>query len=364
MTEQPPEDSFRAWLSRWGRPAWFLVGIGIVVYFAYQILQPVSVVAISVTVALFLAAVLWSPVEWLTDIGVPRLISSFVVLVLALAAIGGTLFYVVPAIGSSFDNLSEDITAAGDRVRDWLKGDPLNLTDRQIDDTWDAITSQASTSENSDGETENALVGGARAGIEFLGGIFLVMIVAFFVLKDGRRLVDRLVTLVPEEKADDVRTAIRVGRKSLALYMRGIALVGVVDGVAIGVGLWLVGVPLVLPLSILVFFGAFFPVIGAFTSGLVAVAVAFVNGGLLDAAIVLAIVTAVQQLEGDVVLPLVFGKSLKLHPLVVLLGVAAGGLAFGLVGAFLVIPTIAVALAIHEQIADEPEESYLHLVRG
>jgi predicted PurR-regulated permease PerM len=137
-----------------------------------------------------------------------------------------------------------------------------------------------------------------------------------------------------------------------------------VDSVVIGIGLWIVGVPLILPLSILVFFGAFFPLVGAFSSGLLAVAVAFVNGGLVDALIVLAIVVVVQQVEGDVVLPIVFGQTLRLHPLVVLLGIAAGGFAFGLLGAFLAIPLIAVAVSVHEALYDNHDTSYWGLIRG
>jgi len=97
---------------------------------------------------------------------------------------------------------------------------------------------------------------------------------------------------------------------------------------------------------------------------LLAVAVALVNGGLTDGLIIFAVVVGVQQFEGDVIMPLVFGQTLRLHPLVVLLGVAAGGLAFGLFGAFLAVPLVAVAVAIHEAISDEPESSFISLVRG
>jgi putative heme transporter len=146
--------------------------------------------------------------------------------------------------------------------------------------------------------------------------------------------------------------------------MGGIAVVGAVDATAIAIGLWLVGVPLILPLAVLVFIGAFFPLVGAFISGLLAVAVAFVNGGLTDGLIILGVVILVQQLEGDVVLPLVFGKTLKLHPLLILLGVAAGGLAFGLLGAFLAVPLIAIVVSVREALTDEEDESYLSLARG
>src|SRR5690606_38181012 len=116
--------------------------------------------------------------------------------------------------------------------------------------------------------------------------------------------------------------------------------------------------------SMLVFFGAFFPLIGAFLSGLVAVAVAFVNGGVVDGLIVLAIVVGVQQLEGDVVMPLVFGRAMQLHPLVVLLAIAAGGVAFGIVGAFLAVPAAAVIVAVDEALAEEANNSFVSVARN
>jgi predicted PurR-regulated permease PerM len=118
------------------------------------------------------------------------------------------------------------------------------------------------------------------------------------------------------------------------------------------------------PLAVIVFFGAFIPLVGAFLSGLLAVAVAFVNGGLTDGLIILAVIVGVQQFEGDVIMPLVFGQTLRLHPLVILLGVAAGGLAFGLFGAFLAVPLIAVAVAIDEAVGEDPDSGFLSLARG
>jgi predicted PurR-regulated permease PerM len=146
--------------------------------------------------------------------------------------------------------------------------------------------------------------------------------------------------------------------------MGGVAIIGLFDASLIAIALWIVGAPLVIPLAVIVFFGAFIPLVGAFLSGLLAVAVAFVNGGLADGLIILAVVVGVQQFEGDVIMPLVFGQALRLHPLVVLLGVAAGGIAFGLFGAFLAVPLIAVAVAIHEAISDDPNTDLISLARG
>ena len=139
---------------------------------------------------------------------------------------------------------------------------------------------------------------------------------------------------------------------------------GVVDATAIAIGLLIVGVPLVLPLAILVFLGAFFPLVGAFLSGLVAVAVALVNGGWTDALIVFAIVLGVQQLEGDIVMPLVFGRTMQLHPLVVLLVIAVGGVAFGIPGAFLAVPITAVVVAVDDELSPEKDTSFISVAKN
>ncbi|MUK02841.1 AI-2E family transporter [Vibrio cholerae] len=128
------------------------------------------------------------------------------------------------------------------------------------------------------------------------------------------------------------------------LYVSSQAAVALVDAVFIGVGLWILGVPLALPLAVLIFFAGFLPVIGAVTTGFLATLVALLSDGWVTALIVLGIVLLVQQLESNVLQPILVGKSLKLHPAVVLTGVAAGGSLFGIIGAFLATPVIAVAI--------------------
>ena len=347
------------WLIKWGGMAWRLLAIGTVVYFGFQILKTVSVVIIAVILALFLASVLWKPVRWLMDrANWPPALASLTVVVGALLVLAGVVAVVVPQVASNFDSLSQDLAAAWEDFRDWLVTGPLGLSEQQIDDFIDQAFEQARNIQGS------SVLGGASAVVEIISGFFLALIATFFVLKDGRAMMDKLLERLPDKRAQDVEAGVRAGWVTLSHYMGGIALVGLFDAVVIAIGMLVVGVPLVLPIAILVFFGAFFPLIGAFVSGLFAVAVAFVNGGLVDGLIILAIVTAVQQFEGDVVMPLVFGRTLRLHPLVIMLGVAAGGIAFGLFGAFLAVPVIAVIVAVREAVDDSSEPSLLSLTRG
>lgn len=351
-------DSVPAWLVKWGDIAWRLIAIGIVVFFGFRALNIISVVVLSVVVAMFLAAVLWKPSSWLRRKGLPPALSSLLTLIAAVAVIIGVFALIVPQVANNFDSLSEDVDELIETGREWLIEGPLGLSEAEIESYLESITEWI---QSVGGES---LLGGAAAALELITGTFLALIVTFFLLKDGRTLLDGLETRVSTGWAEKLETGFRVGRGALSQYMGGIAIIGLFDASLIAIALWIVGAPLVIPLAVIVFFGAFIPLVGAFFSGLLAVAVAFVNGGIADGLIILAVVVGVQQFEGDVIMPLVFGSTLRLHPLVVLLGVAAGGIAFGLFGAFLAVPLIAVAVAIHEAISDDPNTDLISLARG
>jgi len=350
--------AFSAWVIRWGDLAWRLVAIGVVVFFGFRVLKTVSVVIFAIVFALFLAAVLWRPARWLRDRGWNPGLASLATILLATFLLAGVIVFIIPQVANSFDTLAADVTETWESLHDWLIEGPLGLTQTEIDEYTERIA------EWLQGIGGNSILGGATAILEFITGAFLVVVITFFLLKDGEDLLGKALARTPDETSHKFAVGVRVGRQSLAQYMGGIALVGLFDATLIGIALWIVGAPLVVPLALLVFFGAYIPLIGAFLSGLLAVAVTFVNVGMTQALIMLAVVIVVQQFEGDVIMPLVFGSRLRLHPLVVLLAVTAGGLAFGLAGAFLAVPLIAVAVSVHEAIAEDPESAYLNLARG
>lgn len=357
-TDDARHEGVPGWLIRWGDISWRLIAIGVVVFFGFRALRTISVVILAVVVAMFLAAVLWTPFNWLKARRLPPALASFLILAAAVAVIVGVFFIIIPQVANSFETLSDDVAELLESGRQWLIDGPLGLTEAQIDQYVASFTEWVQSVGG------DSLLGGATAVIEVITGAFLAIVVTFFLLKDGRRLLDGLKARVSRKTAANIDTGFRVGRYSLAHYMGGIALVGLFDAALIAIGLWIVGAPLVLPLAVMVFFGAFIPLIGAFVSGLFAVAVATVNGGLTDGLIILAVVIGVQQFEGDVIMPLVYGQTLRLHPLVILLGVTAGGIAFGLFGAFLAVPLIAVAVAVDEAISENSEANLISLARG
>jgi putative heme transporter len=349
-----------SWLVVLGGGAWRLLAIGAVVYFGFQFLEAVSVVVLAVIIALFPAAILWTPVRWLEARRWPPMLATSAVMLVAGTLLVGIGLLIIPLLISGLGDLTSDLAAAAASIRDWLVEGPFNLTEEQIDSYWSSFMEQLGDGQG----IASGLLGGASAAAELVTGFFLVVLTMFFVLKDGQVMTDGLIKRLPERRRDPVGRAISVAWTSISRYMRGLALVGLVDAVFIGIGLAILGVPLVLPLATLVFFGAFFPVVGAWVSGLVAVAVAFANGGLTDALIVLAIITVIQQVEGDLLLPLVFGQALQMHPLVILLAVVAGGIAFGIAGAFLFVPAVAIAISVRQELATDPDASLTTLARG
>lgn len=334
--------------------------VGAAVYFLWQVLQRVSVVVLAAVLALFPASLLWGPVRALKRRGWRPLLATWTVF-LGAALVGVAVgWLVIPALIDGLEPLTDDLAAAYDDLLAWLADGPLGLSPGQIDRYVNTALEQLQDQLSVLG---SGVLSGAVAVFEGVTGFILAMIVAFFILKDGDRVASKLVDRLSPATADQVRRGGRVAWTTLNRYVKGLALVGLVDATAIAIGLLILDVPLVAPLSILVFLGAFLPVIGAFTSGLFAVAVAGVNGGLTDALIVLAIVVAVQQLEGDVILPLIFGRTMQLHPLVILLAIAVGGVAFGIVGAFLSVPVAAVVVAVNQELSPDPDGSLISLAQ-
>lgn len=350
-----------AWLHRSAAVAWRLLVVGAAVYFSWQVLQRISVVILAAVLALFPASLMWGPVKALKRRGWRPLLATWTMLLVAVLVLVGLGFLIIPALVDGLEPLTADLGAAYEDFLDWLTEGPLGLSEAEVSRYADTLAEQL---REQLGNLGSGVLSGAAALVEGITGLVLAMIVAFFVLKDGDRVANKLFERLSPETAGRVRRGGRVAWSTLNRYVKGLALVGLVDATAIAIGLLILDVPLVAPLAILVFLGAFFPVIGAFISGLFAVAVALVNGGLTDALIVLAIVVAVQQLEGDVILPLIFGRSMQLHPLVILLAIAIGGVAFGIIGAFLAVPIAAVVIAVNQELSPDPDASLMSLAKN
>ncbi|WP_333894371.1 AI-2E family transporter [Mycolicibacterium gadium] len=300
------------------------------------------VIILPLVLALIVCTVLWPPVRWLRRKGVAPAAAVISVLLVAMAVVAGVVAAVAPAIVEQSAELAEQASAGVVQVRDWLGGPPLDISEAQLDSAVAAINDRLNSSS---AQIASGVFTGVGAATSALVTLFTTIVVTFFLLKDGPRFIPWLRGVLGRPAAPHAAEILERIWSTLGGFIRTQALVSLVDAVLIGIGLVVMGVPLAYALAIITFIGGFVPIVGAFVAGGLAVLIALVSNGLVDALIVLAIIVAVQQLEGNVLQPWLQGKSMKLHAVIVLLAVMLGAATFGVIGAFLAVP-VAAALAV------------------
>ncbi|HEV7650661.1 MAG TPA: AI-2E family transporter [Actinophytocola sp.] len=322
-----------------GALAWRFIMVIAALYVIVWLAGYFSQVLIPIAIALLLAALMAPGVDRLAQARVPRGLASLLVMVLGIALLGGLITFVIITFTNGLPQLQQQVSDSLNQIQDWLTTGPLHLRDQQIqnfiNDTVKAIQ------DNQAAITQGALTTAATIG-ELLTGLLLTVFVLIFFLYDGAGIWTFVTRGVPVRVRERVDVAGRRGFAALVSYVRATAAVALVDAVGIGVGLAIVGVPLVIPLSALVFLSAFVPIIGAVLAGTVAVLIALVANSFIAALIVLGIVIAVMQLESHVLQPWLLGRAVRLHPLAVVLAIATGLVAAGIAGALLAVPLLAV----------------------
>jgi predicted PurR-regulated permease PerM len=319
--------------------SWRLLVVVAALYVIGVVASYLAAIAVPVAVALLLAALLSPAVHQLQVRGVPRGIATALVMVGGLALLGGVLTFVIVTFVRGVPALAAQLSSSVDAIVGWLSTGPLHLSAEQLS----GVQTQAldTLNANQSAITAGALTTAATIG-ETVTETLLALFTLIFFLHGGPGIWQFLLGVVP----DDVRTRVDVaGRRGIAAlvsYVRATAIVAVVDAVAIGIGLAVLGIPLAVPLAALVFLGAFVPIIGALVAGGVAVLVALVANGPIAALIVLGIIVAIMQLEGHVLQPLLLGRAVKLHPLAVVLAIAIGLVVAGIAGALFAVPLLAV----------------------
>lgn len=319
--------------------AWRTLVLAAALYLIGVVIGRLYVVVIPVAIALLLAALLAPAVGTLCRMRVPRSLSTAIVLIGGLAAVGGVFSFVINAFIDGFPSMQRQVLASLGQLRGWLATSPLHIGEAQINQFLDRAREwmQANQSALTSGALNTAGTFGS-----FLTGLVLALFTLIYFLYDGRRMWLFIIKLVPQHVRHRVDAAGVAGFTSLVGFVRATALVAVADAIGIGTGLALLGVPLAIPLSALVFLGGFVPVIGAVASGSVAVLVALVTKGWVVAVIVIGVVLVVQQIEGNILQPLILGRAVHLHALGVVLAISVGVVINGIVGALLAVPIIAV----------------------
>ena len=350
------DDPVPRWLRSGAAIAWRLLAIVAAIAVTVYALAYLRVVVLPVIVALLVSSVLRPPVRWLTRHRFSDAAAAATVLLGAVAVLAGAFAMAGAAIGRQFSDLADSIQDGVREAGDALAQPPFNLSQADIQQRIDQGIEQLSDSSGT--LTGGALHGAVLVG-ELLTGLIITLLLLFFFLKDG----PSMWRWIADTFGGRQRTRLdALGERcytALSGYVRGLALVGVADAAMIGIGLLIIGVPLVGPLMLLTFLAAFLPLIGAFSAGLAAVLIALVAGGIVKALIVFALVVAVQQTENHVLYPLIMGRTIHVHPIAIIIGLAIGGILAGVIGIFLAVPIVTVAATALAYLREPREPSAL-----
>ncbi|GLW27411.1 AI-2E family transporter [Actinoplanes regularis] len=308
-----------------------------------------------VVVALLLTTLTWPPMRLLRNRGWSPALAASTVTVLFLILVGGVIVLIAVPVSAQGGKLAQGVMEGIQTVRDWASGPPLKISDADVNS---GLNTAADKLQQSVGSIANATLTGVGTVVNGLVTTILALFLMFFFLKDGPRFLPWLSRQLPGRLSVDLPEIATRGWNTLGSFVRSQAFVGLLDAVFIGLGLWITGVPLVLPLAVLTFITAFVPIVGAVFAGLVAVLIALVFNGWVKALIVLGIVLLVQQLEGNIFQPMIQSRGLGLHAGVVLLSVTLGGNLAGIVGSLLAVPVAALVAVVwnylREQLSDPP----------
>ena len=304
-----------------------------------------QVIVLPAIIALTLAPALTPLVGWLRRLGLGRAAPG-VGLVVGILVLVGLISIITISVAQEYDELATAVQQGVDDLTGWLQDGPLNLS-------FGADQDLGASLESAWGEASGYLVSGVRSGVSVIAGLVLAIALLYFVLRDGRSLWQGIVRSFSLESQPGVDRAGRHAWEVLGGYIRGTALIAAIDATLIGLGLWILGVPLTFALTVLIFLGSFVPFVGATIAGMVAVLVALADGGVTTALIALGIVLGVQFVEGNFLQPIIQSRTVDLHPAVILLAVAAGGTLFGIVGVYLAVPMTAVAFAVVKSLRAE-----------
>ncbi|MCC5480685.1 AI-2E family transporter [Streptomyces barringtoniae] len=318
---------------------WRMLVLAGTLWILMRVISAIQLVVFAFVIALLVTALLQPTVARLTRRGVPRGPATALTAISGFVVIGLMGWFVTWQVMENIDTLSTQIQSGIDDLRDWLLKSPFHVTDKQINQI--AKNLREAIGANADQITSAGLEG-VQVIIETLTSILLVFFSTLFLLYDGRRIWEWFLKLVPAAARPGVAGAGPRAWRTLTAYVRGTVLVALIDAIFIGIGIYFLNVPMAVPLAVFIFLFSFIPLVGAVASGALAVIVALVTQGVFTAVMTLLVVLAVQQIEGHVLQPFILGRAVRVHPLAVVLTVAAGGMVAGIGGAVVAVPLVAV----------------------
>lgn len=335
--------------------SWRLLVVVAAAALVYYGISYLSEITVPLVIALLLSALLTPARRFLGRHGWKNTPATIVVFVGGLLVVAGIITLVVQQFVKGSADLANRVSDGVTKVQNWLVTGPFHVSQAQINSAADAA--KKAVLDNRDALTSSAVTTASTIG-RVVTGLVLVLFILFFFLRDGEKIWRWVVGLAPSRARSRMAGAGDRAWVALTGYVHATVLVAFVDAVGIGLGLVILGVPLAVPLTALVFLSSFIPIVGALVSGIVAVLVALVTVGLVKAIIVLGVVILVQQLEAHVLQPVLMGRAVHLHPLAVALSIASGVIIGGIVGGLLAVPFAACVnaagkyLAGHDRVAD------------
>jgi putative heme transporter len=339
--------------------AWRLIVIGIATYALFRGIEYFAELTIPLLVAVLITALGAPFVGAMERMGIPRKGGAGIVVLGGLLLVAGMLALAGQQVAGGANDLAASVSSGLGDLKDWLKTGPLHLSDNQIGDyiqkAQDRLAEQAKSGKVLSQATH---VGSALGHV--LAGLFLVLFSSYFFLADGDRIWAWIVRIAPKAARSRVDSSGRVAWISLTQFVRATVIVAITDAAGVMIAATVLRVQFVLAIGVLVFLGAFIPIVGAFVAGTVAVLVAFVDHGIVIALIMLACVVAVQQIESHVLQPFLMGRFVAIHPLGIIIAIAAGILLAGVAGALVAVPFAAAANAVAQHLSgadlvDDPD---------
>jgi len=328
------------WLERAAGWAWRLLILGALIYVTFRVVGTLRLVVLPCVAALLLTALLQPLTQRLRQAGLPALAATWCTVLAALAVLAGAIVLAATRTSADYQGLVNDVGNTSKDLQRWLAGPPLHLHRAGLEQLSNRLLTFLKEHQSA---VAGTVVSGGRIFLEIVAGTVLMLFVTFFLLKDGERIWAWLTSFFGAEPRARVRGAGTAAWQALTYYVRGTIAVAAIHAVVIGTTLWVMGVPLLVPLVILVFLAAFVPLVGILVAGTLAVAVTLATRGWVAALVLVAIFILENQLESHLLQPLVVGRMVRFHPLAIILVLAVGGVAGGIAGAVVAVPT-AVAL--------------------
>ncbi|HEY3955684.1 MAG TPA: AI-2E family transporter [Streptosporangiaceae bacterium] len=332
--------------------AWRLLIVGLLVYVLARVASALRIVVLPCVAALLLTALLQPLTGRLKRAGLPAMLATWCALLAAIAVIAGLGALIGVRASQEFPTLQSDLTHTGHKLQSWLAGPPFHIKQARLQQLLQSAENEIASHKSL---VAGTVLTGGKYITEIAAGTILTLFVSFFLIKDGDRIWHWLTGFMSADTGDRVNRAGNAAWQVLVHYVRGTVLIAATHSVIIGLTLWILGVPLVIPLAAVVFLAAFVPLIGILFAGVLSILITLGTKGVVAAVILLVVFLVEDQLDGHLLQPQIVGRIIRLHPLAVILVLAVGGVLAGVPGAVVAVPTAAAAARAWPELRRAPD---------